>query len=60
MTVTEFQVQMNKWDGKLSDYMHAVENRCHKYKMGRIKYSPDMNFWLKQQLLISQVILYLK
>ena len=46
LPVAEFQTLMNRWDNELTEYMKASENRCHKFKMGHIDYSPEVNCWL--------------
>ncbi len=43
MTVVEFQIQINKWDEELMDYMHTTKNQCCKFKMCHINYSPEVN-----------------
>ena len=60
LPVADFQVMMNRWDNELTDYMKASENRCHKFKMGHINYSPEVNYWLKRRWLLGRVVRFLK
>ena len=59
MSTSEFQLLMNKWDDKLTDYMLAAEDQCRKYCMNHIDYSPEANAWLRRRWLLGQVYWYL-
>jgi len=52
-TASDFQLQMNRWDDELTQYMHAAENKCHTFKMDHIEYSPFVNKWLERRWILK-------
>ena len=59
MTVSEFQLAMNRWDGELTDYMRASEKRCNQYRQCHIEWSPIVGSWLRRRWLLNRVRRYL-
>ena len=60
MSEAEFQIQMNRWDAELTDYMHSSENNCHKFKNCWLEYSPDANVWWQRRWLLGRIKRYLQ
>ena len=46
------QLKLNKWDNDLTDFMDLAEKKCNKFKASHIKYSPEVNIWIRQQQLL--------
>ena len=40
ISASEFQVKMNCWDDKLTEYMRSAEEKCHKFKQDHVSWSP--------------------
>ena len=55
----EFQLNLNKWDDELTDYMKSAENKCRKYKQTHIDWSPTVGVWLSRQRLLWRIGRYL-
>jgi hypothetical protein len=53
------QLQMNKIDSELKQFMESSEYDCHKYKRMHIKWSPYAGVWHHRQWLLVQVERYL-
>ena len=59
MTVSEFQVKINRWDDEMTDYMRAAENKCRKFKHTHIEWSPDVGVWIRRRRLLERVGKYI-
>jgi len=53
------QLEMNKIDQELEQFMKSSEQHCHKYKRMHIEWSPYAGVWLHQRWLLVRVERYL-
>ena len=60
LSPAEFQLQMNRWDNELCDYMRSAEDKCHKFKNCWLEYSPESNIWWKRRWLLERIKRYMQ
>ena len=60
ISASEFQVKMNRWDDKLTDYMQAAENQCYKFKQNHFDLSPKLGVWKRRARLLHRIGRYLE
>ena len=58
ISLTTLQLQMNKIDKEMEQFMKSAERESHKFKQNNIEWSPITRVWLRQRWLLQRMQKY--
>ena len=51
----EFQLKLNYWDDEFCDYMLSLKDKCCKFKVNLLDWSPEVGVWIWRHGLLLRI-----